>query len=271
MASTAISATDASTPTMAPETVIIASPSSAVQQMVAHQLKFRLDILGAPICEVISPRDVSTTRFSQKICIFLPELEKSILADIDAEGYVSLQKIFGSALCMLWVTAASTLTLDKPEAELVTGLTRCVRSENITFDFITLALESAKDPIRIVDTMIQVFKRTLLLTDAGAETEFRENGGVLHIGRVVEGNYLNHDIASKVAVAEAKPRPFGEEPIRPLTLSIETPGLLDPLQFIDDPKYNLPLGEGEVEVEVKATGMNFLDVAIALGQVSDSF
>jgi NADPH:quinone reductase-like Zn-dependent oxidoreductase len=44
------------------------------------------------------------------------------------------------------------------------------------------------------------------------------------------------------------------------------PGLLNRLEFVDDTKWNTPMGDHDVEVEVKAAALNFLDVMGALGQ-----
>lgn len=52
-----------------------------------------------------------------------------------------------------------------------------------------------------------------------------------------------------------------------MTLQCKVPGLLDTLQFHYDPLYEKPLGPEDVEVRVHATGLNLLDVMIALGQV----
>lgn len=60
---------------------------------------------------------------------------------------------------------------------------------------------------------------------------------------------------------------FGAEPDRALKLVVETPGLLDSLHFDDDPVYEQPLEQGDVEFRVMASGLNFLDVMVSLGQV----
>jgi mycoketide-CoA synthase len=42
------------------------------------------------------------------------------------------------------------------------------------------------------------------------------------------------------------------------------------LEFVDDTKWNTPMGDHDVEVEVKAAALNFLDVMGALGQIPAS-
>ncbi|OCL09857.1 hypothetical protein AOQ84DRAFT_403376 [Glonium stellatum] len=53
---------------------------------------------------------------------------------------------------------------------------------------------------------------------------------------------------------------------RPLVLDITSPGLLNSLNFATDPVWYRPLAARDVEVEIKAVGLNFRDVLIAMGE-----
>lgn len=66
--------------------------------------------------------------------------------------------------------------------------------------------------------------------------------------------------------------PFGREPERALSLTIESLELLNTVHFVDDDDAAKPLGTHELKlkvkaVEVKAMGVNFKDAMIALGQL----
>lgn len=63
-------------------------------------------------------------------------------------------------------------------------------------------------------------------------------------------------------------RQFGQQPERALTLTMSSPGLLDTLHFIDD-TVDGSLRPEEVEVSVRAVGVNFKNVMVALGQLPD--
>ncbi|KAA8905059.1 fatty acid synthase S-acetyltransferase [Sphaerosporella brunnea] len=256
-----------------PKTVIVTATNSTLQQSVAEQLMFRLEA-QAQGCELISLTDASATAFEHKSCIFLPELEESLLSDISTEDYQALQKMIAAASGVLWLTQGGGTTPENPNAELVTGLARCIQSENSSFSFIHLTLDGTKpsrNVVDTVDTILKVFKHTALPGPDRHETIYAEKDGVLYIARAIEANYLNHFISEKTTLGEARLQRFGQEPIRPLKLSIASPGLLDSLQFVDDPEYERPILPEEFELEVKATGMNFLDIMIALGQVSNDF
>lgn len=50
-------------------------------------------------------------------------------------------------------------------------------------------------------------------------------------------------------------------------MSIGSVGLLESLHFVEDSECERPLATDEVEVQVQAIGLNFLDCLVALGRV----
>ncbi len=52
-------------------------------------------------------------------------------------------------------------------------------------------------------------------------------------------------------------------------LAVESPGTLESLQLTGSPSALAPLGAGQVRVSVRAAGLNFKDVVVALGLVAD--
>ena len=54
----------------------------------------------------------------------------------------------------------------------------------------------------------------------------------------------------------------------PLKLNVRTPGLLDSLEFVEDKSLDKPLAPNEIEVEVRAIGVNFKECLVVLGRVS---
>lgn len=88
---------------------------------------------------------------------------------------------------------------------------------------------------------------------------------MLNINRMVEAGLLNQEIHIKTT-PQPKVQPFGQGP--PLALTVSNPGLLDSLHFIEDFGHLKPLAPDEVEIEVKAVGVNFMDCLAALGRVN---
>lgn len=92
---------------------------------------------------------------------------------------------------------------------------------------------------------------------------------MLFIPRLVEQDKLNNMFANQAKKSITALLPFSQ-PGRPLKLEIGVPGMLNTLQLVDDPDVTTELKGEEVEIEVKASGLNFVDIMIAMGQISDS-
>lgn len=80
---------------------------------------------------------------------------------------------------------------------------------------------------------------------------------------------MNDAIFSVVVPQEPELRKICEDPERALRLTISFPGLLDTLRFVDD-TVEESLGVDEIEVSVRAVGVNFKNVMVALGQLPDN-
>ncbi|MCJ1393519.1 hypothetical protein MMC18_006394 [Xylographa bjoerkii] len=251
------------------QATIIASADSMLQNKVSKILKSRLEAQGISSCKIVDLHNIAASSLKKTCCIFLPELEESVLSDISSEHYAGLQKMVATADGMLWLTQGGTLGRSNPRAHLVAGLARCIRSENIQYDFVTLDFDVANKPDNVVKNTMDIFQQSFMQVGGlQAEVEYSLKSGVLYTNRVIEANCLNSQIARRTARGQAQLQKFGQEPVRPSVLSIASPGLLDTLQFVEDPIVDLPLADDEVEIEVKATGMNFLDIMTTLGRVS---
>lgn len=255
-----------------PQTAIVALAGSDIQHEVASHLQSLLHSAGSPACEIVSVDALEEVELESKLCFFLLELEASFLANLDAKQYSRLRKLTMASNALFWLTKKGGLFVDDPEACLVTGLQRCLRSENPSFNFVTLAIDSTESRKHVAEMVMKVFEQTFLpTTDKVVETSFAEKDGVLHIGRMIEANYVNSSIAAKTNIGKAHPYQIPQSNVRPLVLQIASPGLLDTLQFQNDPAYDVELGADEVEVQVRSTGLNFLDLMTSLGQVAGDF
>ena len=79
-----------------------------------------------------------------------------------------------------------------------------------------------------------------------------------------EGRYVARLVdSSQLGIAETQSRT--SLPEQPYRLELQEPGLLDSLQWVSSPRQ--APGPGEVEIEVKASGLNFLDIVAALDLV----
>lgn len=254
-----------------PKTVIVTSDEPYPRQIAtAQELKQRLEQIGTQSCEILTIQGLgSKNNLHQAFCIFLPETQAPLLRDINAENFSMLKMVIEEAKGLFWATQGGGLSAITPDVELVKGLSRTVCSENGRFIFVTLALEDTESTaLQNVTNITRVFMRTALALKEpeNCDTEYEERDGMLFINRAVEDHTLNHDISVRVLPQQSKIQRFGEGP--PLTLTITSPGLLNTLKFVNDADFMYPLGSDEIEIEVRASGISFMDILIALGRVS---
>ena len=266
--STALHETNGHRGSELPVTFIIVDQGSELQSTLATQIQSALLSSGTPSCNVIGLRDVHRTITSRACFVILPEVEAPLLAGLDSDQFASLQKLITSAGTIIWVTKGGGTSAETPDLDLVTGFARCVRSEYSKLSFVTVALESNRDVSKSVEAISEIFKRTMISERPPVEQEYIQQNGYLSIGRLVEANYLNRFVYSRTAQPKAEFQMIGQNPHQPLVLEIASPGLLNTIQFVSDVKNDELLLSDEVELKVEATGLNFKDVVVLLGQVA---
>lgn len=215
---------------------------------------------------------LSQANVENNYIIFL-ELEQPILPTLTEEQFVLLQKTFATVKGILWVVRGAFLGSTNPDTNMALGLARTVRSENTALRFVTLDLDNQKQLDEdSAETIVRVFKVTFgsnaLTTDF--DVEFAERDNIVQTPRIVADAAADVFVMRETMHEIQRPvwemQPFIQED-RNLRLKIKAPGLLDTLYFTEDNRTLEPLSDNEVEVEVKAVGMNFKDVMIGMGQI----
>lgn len=250
-----------------PDTLIVLTECSSLQSNIANKIREELISKGIPSCDIVSLAQASAANdLDRRFCIFLNELEKPLLSDLDATTFTHLQHIITKVLGILWVTNGGGDVRDEPRFHLIDGLARVCRTEFHKLVFVTLALEDIDTVLETtVGKVVLVFETTISKSLDDFEPEYVENDGMLEIGRVSEAPYLNRELGARAESKQSKLQEFGAGP--PLALHIASPGLLDSLQFIDDTLPTKPLDPGELEIKVMAAGVNFRDCLTAVGQL----
>ncbi len=249
-----------------PSTLIIVKEDSDLQTEICHGLKSQLQQVGISP-QIVSLQKIGSRELDQVFCIFLPELEETFLINIRDEDFSNLKHMVKSAKGILWVTNGGGHSTKKPEMGLVTGFARSVRSENHSLNFVTLALEMEVTKFQTVANIVKVYQAAVnCRPHEQIESEYLEREGLLCVNRTVDATDFNDSVFSKFARNEPEPWKFGEEPQRALSLTIESPGLLDTLHFVDDDEAEKRPGAEEIRIKVETVGVNFKDILIALGQ-----
>lgn len=258
--------------------IAIIHGTSDSQQLVAAQLATRL-----------SPCPVSTGSLGHvdtkgKLCIVLTELDKPFLANLTDENFQQLRSVLAGARAaqsVLWVTRGAYEKSSSPESNLISGLSRTVRSESM-LPFATLDLDSAQadgDNVAssIASSLDLAFSSTS--SDAASGLEFMVRDGKFFTPRIVNDDDMNELVHKDVADSSSKLelQPFGTND-RCLKMEIAKSqssrrapnSQAAAAQFVDDEAIHEALGPDDIEIEVKAIGLNAGDTNQAWSGVEAS-
>ncbi|KAH8652666.1 putative polyketide synthase [Tricladium varicosporioides] len=252
-------------PIQPPRAAIIVSRGSPFQEDCAAHLR-NLFKGSFSKCDIISLTDIGSTHSDYSVWICLLEVRQSLLYQISEQELRNLQRIFQFAEAIIWVNSKPPNS-DNPVNSMATGLTRSLRSENSLTKIVTLQLENLHSHTQFFNKIFRVTKRVLQSPLDSYEQEYLEIDGELCISRMVMSQYLNEFVTGKTKSKAPQPQRFGEDPSRDLKLTMAHPGMLDSFQYEDDSDFaTTEIGSDELEVEIKAVGLNFRDILIALGQ-----
>ena len=207
-----------------------------------------------------------------RTCVVLCELTRSVLRNPVPGDFEAVKRVFLESSGVLWVTAGALAESGNPDLNLVTGLARTTRAEKgdsmvVTLDLDFQTLLTAEDRAgKIFSVVMNNFCKEDVAT-ADVELEYVERNGTIMIPRIIQEERLYSSLSSATGSADLEFQPFCKNE-RPLKAEIRTPGLLDSIHFVTNDRMFGNLPEDYVEVQVKASGVNFKDVMTAMGQIS---
>lgn len=163
-------------------------------------------------------------------------------ADMELTGFLKFMSALKGTQ-VLWVTRSAQVGCTDPRYAMIIGLSRTIRSE-LSIPFATLELDkSGSDAFSAIWNVFKKLQRTQEDTsELDRDYEFVLSDGLVNIGRF-------HWISVSKELA-LRPEKGG-----PKALEIGKRGLLQTLQWVQRPW--VALGAYEVEVDVRAIGMNF--------------
>lgn len=230
-----------------PEIVILEAPEpSEGACILASQLASMLESISFTSLRLKWGDDDQLLKGRQ--CICLAELDKALLEEIGKDDFQRAKEVVTSSTKLLWVA----LQRD-PANHLVVGMARSIRNEMPGKSFVTACVQndSLKAPEKLAERLVQ-----LVVDTSNADSEFLEEDGLWKICRVIEDEYLDQEVSR--LLAEEKDRieciPF-EQAVGPQKLAVQSQGMLDSICLETDDAPSNDLGEEEVEIEVKASGL----------------
>lgn len=178
-----------------------------------------------------------------KKCIFLLDHSSPILEDLDEKSFQNLKRMLLTASDVTWISPKNT-----PGTGLILGLSRVIRNEVRGSVFRTIQI--ADNSSTVPDDARLVVKA--VVTES-ADNEFLLEDGLIKISRVQESTVWNDNINS-VLKEKIAPRAIGEANFG-VKLGVQTPGMLSTLRFEPDKSIESELGDDEIEISVRASGI----------------
>lgn len=217
--------------------------------------------LGQTTSETLLLADIENQSTDSRVIIL--QSPDASLRDATIVEFETIRRVLLNAGNVLWVYQDNS-----PDTQMTVGMTRSVRSETMA-KIVTLGLHS-QDPIVAASTVFTAME-AIWPTDGVEpckESEFKSNDSQLLVLRAVEdvsSNAFVHNENSKMSLSTQHFHQSG----RRLKLKIAQPGSLDTIYFADDDVAEL--GDDSVEIEVQATGINFKDVVVSMGQLNQPY
>lgn len=254
-----------------PDVALIVDNKAPATKSLTAELTTQLKTMKSNV-KVYNVSELQGASLDNTVCISLLDLDKPFVRDMSSSGFAALQQLCRESKGLFWVTEGACSAASNPDAALIHGLARSIRCENETFPFVIADLAvGAISPDKAARELL-VLVKDAAKRGGPSEYEYWFSEGCWHNKRCLENEEANRQIYQRInqhisGIQQPQPVTLGETD-RVLKLTIRSPGLLDTLVFQDEP---LPaLGADEVEIDVRACGVNFRDIMICSGQLSDS-
>lgn len=219
------------------------------------------------VTQTITLDDISSTELTGRACVVLAEAEEPLLFGIAPADFEAVRSMILGSASTTWVTRGGSMDCDNPKLSLITGLSRTIRQETPGICLSVLDLDPAV-PLHSASNPGFILKALRAHSVAKGDQEFAVRRGRIFIPRVDISKGGNELVAFYNTEPTPELLPFKQSG-RALTLTVGTPGMLDTLYFKDDETYQEPLQPHEVEFEVKASGLNFMDIMVAMDQIQE--
>ncbi|EGE80204.2 polyketide synthase, variant 2 [Blastomyces dermatitidis ATCC 18188] len=248
--------------------VVILAPASRVEHDFIPKLQAELaQNAGVTNCTVMQLHEFIGKDRANVICISLLELETPVLLDISEEDFKNLQQYFSTCKRLLWITGDPAA---QPAFNMSTGMVRTLRWERDAEspNFVTLALgTSSSSPTRsTIDLVSKIFRYQFTsgqMKHQNAEYLLRD--GLIYINHILDHPSATSFLRSQFSTLSPELVPW-KDTGRPVKLQNSTRGVLNKLQWVTDAASALPLGDSDIEVDICAVGLNFVDLLSIMGE-----
>lgn len=232
----------------------------------------RLPSLEEDIFNSSTPDDIRSAT-SGKICVVMTEIGEPFMSQPTEAQFAALQALVTSAQKILWITQGAYANSTSPQSNLISGLSRSIRSET-TMPFATLDLDVSFELDSIAKVVQDVLRVAFGASSSPQEMEFWYKEGQLFVPRVVNDEAMNEFAYLQTDPLAMQLQPFGQSQAgnRSLRMQFDTKAAgtghaITAVHFTDDEAASAaPLADDEIEFEVKAVGAGAWDVLAILGE-----
>ena len=214
------------------------------------------EAIGPSLCKLTT---IQTSNPSGKWCIFLGELNASIIGSELESDFNFVKRMLSTATGVLWLTSGATMESTLPRASLVHGLARTVRLENEALRFVTLDLDSnrhisAKETASIIKRLFECSFYSYESNEY-AEYEYAERAGRVYIPRVIEDDAVNSCLGATDIQSTVINVPFLRSGY---TWKLQTGNVGEDksLKWVEDEMSIGPVAHDEITLEPRAASLN---------------
>lgn len=193
------------------------------------------------------------------------DLDLPFFEDMSAKRLATVQELIANLgqATLLWLTRPSQILSQQPAFAQVIGLSRTVRRE-VGASWATIEMDEidSKSALQAVGKVLRKVQRGCEVEDeqlTDVDQEYVWINGALHIGRM-HWFSVPETLSDMALQANQHSRHWS------VVLEIARRGLLQSLHWVMRPMRSPP-APGNIQVKIASVGMNFKDVAVAMGIV----
>lgn len=260
--------------------IITDDDSSDTSLRVAGAIRSELELHGLNVSIVSWASRIPRT---DAIYMVIDNSRHSLLSSPTPARFHQIVGLMTQCTDVFWICYHADVDFNaNPETALVTGLARTAHAENQTLRLVTLDIQQPFDlqgKSRILSIVSSLLFRSFHISSDHAvlrEREYIYKDENLLIPRLVPDENVNRWMSTDARRSEADRRQTGDRPEtavdvyrhfrRPSKLIPSIISSIDEPSFTDDDPLQKPLGDLEVEIDVKAHGVNPGSLASAYGQ-----
>ena len=204
---------------------------------------------------------------SDPVYVILDSKEQPLLIHADTEQFSQVKEIMAQGRKVVWVSLVESASFENlPEAGLAAGIARVARAENETIKVITIDVRQAARPEdqRLLQVIADIIEMSLVISDdqRGIEYEYVIQDDEVLIPRLIPNPQVDSLIQKSTVIPQIDWSPF-HQPSRPLKLAIESTSSLEKMFFVNDDSIRVPLDPDQIQISVRACGLNAKNTAIA--------